>query len=258
MTEFKFKSELSFKMCQKYSTYTLSHALKYYSPLVSCGLQGSRCWEPSFKLNQIFNKLPLALLSVQVRSVCRSSRTTIDVWEQQVALFHSPPPGAVKHLFFHQLSGDAVETRCCHCITGGILEVIEKVLAICMQTIVYNTHIIIGILHAPLALRIVGPLSHDALCYALNILAHTILVSALRVFLFLREGHVFLTLLHSSWLIHELVFCCWLAVWVQSHPCSCHTKQWQRSNHVYLSESECPVLRVSHHLSCYQFSLCLL
>jgi len=72
-------------------------------------------------------------------------------------------------------------------------------------------------------------------CNALNILAHTFLVSALRVFLFLRERHVFLTLLHSSWLIHELVFCCWLAVWVQSHPCSCHTKRWQRSNHVYLS-----------------------
>lgn len=163
-----------------------------------------------------------------------------------MAIFPSPPPGAVKYLFFHQLSGDAVETRCCHCITGGILEVIEIKFWPLACKLLYTTHIIIGILRAPLALRIVDPLSHDALCYALNILAHTILVSGLRVFLFLREGHVFLTLLHYSWLIHELAFCCWLAVWVQSHPCSRHTKQWQRSNHVYLSESECPVL---HSLS---------
>lgn len=104
-------------------------------------------------------------------------------------------------------------------------------------------------MHAALALTIVDPPSHYALCYALNILAHTILISALRVLLFLREGHVCLTLLHPSWLIHEPVFCWWLAVWVQSHPRSCHTKQLQRSHHVYLSESGCPVLRVSHHLS---------
>lgn len=111
---------------------------------------------------------------------------------------------------------------------------------------IIHTHII-GALHAPLALRIAGLPSHYD--YALNILAHKILLSALRVFLFLREGHVCLSLLYPSWLIHEPVLRWWLAVWVQSHPRSCHTKQWQRSRHVYLSESGCPVLWVSHHLS---------
>lgn len=64
-----------------------------------------------------------------------------------------------------------------------------------------------------------------------------------------RERHVCLTLLHPSWFIHEPMLCRWLAVWVQSQPRSCHTKQWQRSPHVYLSESVRLVRRVSHHLS---------